>query len=114
MSTFQAPAILTSISHTTDGGLRLGFSTNELTPEDKLSAVLFHQKFGYILFKENPFQESEIPQEDAEDKTKTPSKRLRAVLFKLYQQSGGKKEEFEIYYRQQVEKIIDHLKSKLD
>ena len=42
---FQAPAILTSISYAKDGGVRLGFVTNELTPEDKLVLSMFHQKF---------------------------------------------------------------------
>jgi hypothetical protein len=110
---FQVPAILTSISYTNDGGLRLGFHTNELSPEEKITAANFHQKFGYLLFKENSFQEVDIPKETAEDTTKTPSKRLRAVLFVNWQQEGIK-EDFEIYYRRQVEKIIEHIKTKLD
>ena len=77
---FQAPAILTSVSYAKDGGVRLGFVTNELTDEDKLILAKFHQKFGFVLFKSNEFSLSDIPTEDAEDKSKTPSRRLKATL----------------------------------
>lgn len=110
---FQAPAILTSVSYSKDGGVRLGFTTNELTDEDKLIIAKFYQKFGFILFKSNEFKADDVPREDAEDRTKTPSKRMRAVFFRLWKQTG-EKGDFETYYRTQMEKIIDHLKEKLD
>lgn len=108
------PAILNSISHTTDGGLRLGFLTNEMTAEQKLEMVRLHQQFGYLLFQPNSINATDIPKEDAEDKTKTPSKRLRAVLYVLHTQQGGKKEDFETFYRTKTEEIIEHFKGKLD
>ncbi len=110
---FQAPAILTSLSYTKDGGVRLSFTTNELNDEDKLIVAHFFQKFGFLLFKSNEFTLEDMPKEDAEDKTKTPSKRLRAVLFLMWKQTG-EKGDFETYYRTQVEKVIEHLKAKLD
>jgi hypothetical protein len=110
---FQAAAILTSVSYTKDGGVRLGFTTNEMSDEDKLIIAKFFQKFGFVLFKSNEFTLEDIPLEDAEDKTKTPSKRLRAVLFLMWKQAG-QKGDFEVYYRAQVEKVIEHLKAKLD
>lgn len=110
---FQAPAILTSVSYTKDGGVRLGFTTNEMSDEDKLIIAKFFQKFGFVLFKSNEFTVEDIPKEDAEDTSKTPSKRLRAVLFLMWKQTG-EKGDFETYYRTQVEKVIEHLKNKLD
>ncbi len=110
---FQAAAILTTLSYTKDGGVRLGFHTQELSDEDKLILSKFHDKFGFVMFKSNEFTTADIPKEDAEDTAKTPSKRLRAVLFVMWKQHG-EKGEFETYYRTQVEKIITHLKSKLD
>ena len=110
---FQAPAILKSISHTSDGGLRIGFTTNELSDEDKLVATKFHQKFGWVLFQENDFQLKDIPKEQAERGEKTPGQRLRASLFRLWQQQNPNLE-FEIYYRNKMEKLIEHIKSKLD
>lgn len=45
---------------------------------------------------------------------KTPSQRLRAVLFVAYQQSGRIDITFEQYYAQKVEAFIDRVKSSLD
>jgi len=111
--TIQVPAILTSISHTKDGGLRLGFTTQEIPPAEKLLISQFFQSFGYLLFKENQFQETDIPKEEAEEGQKSPSKRQRAVLFIKWKQES-KEPDFEIYYRRQIEKYIDLVKSKLD
>lgn len=93
--------------------MRLGITTNELSVEDKLIVAEFYGKFGFVLFKSNEFSTADIPKEEAEDASKTPSKRLRAVLFILWKQMG-EKGDFEQYYRTQIEKIIDHLKAKLD
>lgn len=43
---------------------------------------------------------------------RSPSKRLRNTLFRLWQQEGSKGD-FEVYYEGQVEKIITYLKTKL-
>jgi len=112
-STFQAPAILTRIAYTKDGGLSIGFSTNELSDEDKVIAARYHGKFGFLLFKENQFKEEEIPDTDATDETKSPSQRLRAALFVMWKQRGSKGD-FEVFYRQQMEAAIDRVKRLLD
>lgn len=91
----------------------MGFTTNELSDEDKLIIAKFYQKFGFVLFKANEFESDDVPKEQAEDTQKTPSKRLRAVLFLLWKQAG-EKGDFELYYRNQVEKMIDVVKAKLD
>ena len=54
-----------------------------------------------------------VPLEAAEDKTKTPSKRLRATLYVLWQQTG-EQGDFEVFYREKMEKLIDFVKNKLD
>lgn len=109
----QVPAILTSVSYSKDGGVRLGFSTQELSDEEKLTISKYHQQFGYLLFKPNPFNTEDIPAESAEDRTKTPSKRLRAVLFLLWKQSKSTTD-FDTYYKNQIEKMIEVIKEKLD
>lgn len=92
----------------------MGFITQELTAEEKVEAMKYLQQFGWLAFKENAISVEEMPQEDAEDKEKKPSKRLRAVLYVYHQQHNGKKEEFEAFYKQQMEKIIDQIKNQLD
>lgn len=44
---------------------------------------------------------------------KTPSQRLRAVIFLLWEQSGKKVDQDE-YYEIVMEKIIEQMKSKLN
>ena len=111
---FQAPAILTRIAYLKDGGLSLGFSTNELSDEEKVIASRFHSKFGYVLFKENQFKEEEVPASDATDETKSPSQRLRATLFRAWKGKPLPKAEFETFYRRQMERIIDKVKASID
>lgn len=114
MSTvFQAPAILSRIAYLKDGGLSLGFVTNELSDEEKLTAGKFYSKFGYVLFKENQFKETEVPVSDATDESKSPAQRLRATLFVLWKQRGSKGD-FEAFYRDNMEKAITRVKNLLD
>jgi len=109
----MTPAILTSVGTTSDGGLRMSFNTQELSDEDKLIAMKYHKQFGYLAFKPNQYALEDLPKEQAEDKNKTVSKRIRAVLFILWKQEG-KKGDFEAFYRDRGEKIIEWLKKKID
>jgi len=110
---FQAPAILNRISFMRDGGLSIGFSTNELEDADKVIASKFYGKFGYVLFAENQFKEADVPASDATDETKSPAQRLRATLFVLWKQRGAKGD-FEAFYRDNMEKAITRVKNLLD
>lgn len=110
---FITPAILTSVGTTSDGGLRMNFATQELNDTDKIIALKYHKSFGFLAFKPNQYALDELPKEQAEDKNKTVSKRIRAVLFILWQQEG-KQGDFEDFYRDRGEKIIEWLKRKLD
>ena len=110
---FTCPAVLTRIAYLKDRGLSLGFSTNELTDQEKVIAGSFHGKFGWLCFSENQIAEADIPKGPAEDSAKTPSQRLRAVLF-VYWKQLGESGDFEDFYRKQVDRIIDAVKAKLD
>ncbi len=113
MNTASAEATIGSISTTKDGGLRFSVVTQELTPAMKVAFMEYHGQFGYFAFRPNAFQEDDIPKTDVEDKQKTPGKRLRSVLFLLFK-SLNKGKNFQAWYMEEMEKIIDHYKSKLD
>jgi len=100
------------MSYTKDGGLRLGFVTNELSDESKITASMFHQKFGYVLFKENAFTEEDVPKQNADNKYKSKGAHYRAVLY-AYWAKIGQPSDFETYYAQHMEKQIAALKSQL-
>lgn len=113
MNTFAAPAILIVGAPTKDGGMRLRIETQELTDEEKLTVLRFNNTFGHFLFKENDFQNSDIPQGNADMKGKSPSQRLRAVMYLIFKESGWKAEDFADYYNEEYEKIIAHYKGKI-
>lgn len=99
----------------TDGSASLSFETQELNGADYGNLKEHQGKFGYIIFKENEINLEDMPTEDAvEDKSKTPSKRLRAALYVLARQKDIPREKFDEFYRTCVEKFIDQVKAKLD
>lgn len=110
---FTVPSLLNTISFTKDRGLRLGYITQELTEEERIIIQRFHGSFGHMAFSANMVQDKDMPKYDAEDRTKTPSKRLRATLFRYWQQTnlGG---DFNVFYRVHMEKLIDRIKRELD
>lgn len=109
----KLPSYLTGFSSKSDGSAGIRFSTQELSADDFSELKKNLNEYGWLVFRPNDFKEEDIPTEDAEDTEKTPSKRLRAVLFVLWKQNGGKGD-FENFYREQVEKVIEHIKTKLD
>ncbi len=110
----KLPAYLTGFSSKSDGSATIRFSTQELTAEDFSTLKKYLNEFGYLLFKESVIHDNEIPDEEPlEDDQKSPSRRLKAVLFLLWKK-GGEKDEFNTYYRKQMEKVINTVKDKLD
>jgi hypothetical protein len=102
-----------------DKSLKITFETNELNPQELLGIAECLGSFGYLAFKKEPFASSE--QEKIESletgynaKEKTPSQRLRGVLYVNYQKDNEGFDTFTRYYDFQMEKITNHYKSKLD
>lgn len=113
MSKFQIEAILDGVTPLKDGGVSLRFHTNEATKENKVMLMDFYQSFGWLLFQANEHQENDIPKDRAtRDVGKSPSQRLRAVLFVYWKQLGSKGD-FEIFYKQKMEYFIDKIKENL-
>lgn len=110
---FTVEAQLTRIASTVDGALTLGLHTKELDPVEKVSIMEFHNKQGWLLFSPNVIEDKDIPSKTAEIGSKTPSQRLRAVLYILWEQSG-KKDTFDQYYTDKMEALIEKIKEKLD
>lgn len=117
MSGFTVEAILTRAASLADGGLTVGFHTKELNADEKAKIMDFHNKNGWLLFSPNKLKDEDIPKADAEYETKTPSQRLRAVLYILWQQNDGRIDDdridFEQFYRDRMEKLINQVKDKL-
>ena len=112
-------AILEGYRSLKDKTLKITFETNEPTPEQLVGIATLSGKFGFLAFKEDAFKTSEKEvleglESDYEDKTKTPSKRLKAVFYVKWTQDPQGYEDFNLYYDYYMNKIIEHYKSTLE
>jgi DNA-binding ferritin-like protein len=69
-------------------------------------------------FKEESFQQDELDNLDSIktdlEANKTPSQRLRGILYINYQQDDEGYKDFMTYYIGKMDKLCEHFKSKLD
>jgi len=118
MKKIQVPATLTSVRTLSDGGLSVGFHTQELTPEEKLIVMEKANAFGWLLFKdtEEEFSDKEIPKEKPTGEFKTTTQRLNSVLFVWWnklKELNKIDEDFDTFRRRYKEKIIEQIKVKI-
>ncbi|MBO0323503.1 hypothetical protein J0X14_14435 [Muricauda sp. CAU 1633] len=102
-----------------DKTLKLSFETQEPSPEQLTEIAKASQKFGYLAFKEDNFKTDELEvlnglKSDYEDKGKSKSQRLRAVLYKNFEQDNLGYKVFDDFYNRKMEELINHFKGKLD
>ena len=110
---FQVPAQIESVSTRKDRTIKLVVGTSELDPIEAAQIMMLNQSQGWFLFKEDEIQSSEVPKENTDlEETKTPSQRLRAVIFVYWKEKGGNGD-FNTFYRRQMEKIINRVKGEL-
>ncbi len=110
--------ILEAISTRSDGSLKIVIGTNEVDSTEASRLFDLRNKFIKYLLSDNnisPLDEQLIDDVKIRDgkKVKTPSQRLRAVMFRVCEQSGNK-EHFEEYYLNEMENLINNYKSRLD
>jgi len=92
----------------------MSVETAELNIEEKHYLSDNEGKEGFFYFAEAPFKEILIPNVQlGEFENKTPSERMRAVIWRIWE-ANGKKGDFDTYYKSTMEKIIDQLKEKLN
>ena len=117
------------ISTLADGSLRIYVGTPELAQETMVNLFRLIRKPGYVLISANHINQDQIDAvekvtSNSEFNEKTPSQRMRGVLYKLWEKTQpktlngdtGEMEyvEFDLFYKRQMNKIIDHFKTKLD
>ncbi len=113
------PAILESFRSLKDKSYKIVFESNELTPEQVVGLNAGLGAFGYLAFKKDPFKQSEKDMIDSlevdfEDKKKSQGQRLRAVLYRLWEQTPEGFDTFPKFYDHKTEQLINHFKDKLD
>jgi hypothetical protein len=110
------PAIVSGLTALKDGTIKVTLSLQEIQPEMAARAfALNNQYVKAYLTTENVTQEIEesIGEWTLEHETKSPSKRLRNVLYRLWEQDKQGYEDYELFYVNRMNKIIEQIKNKL-
>ena len=112
---FKSGAILDKITTLKDKTIKMTFESQELSPEQGAELMRMNQQFGWLVFAPENQEKIEIPKEPPQsfETAKTPSMRLRSVLFIWWKQTKPT-DDFEDFYRKQMERLIEHFKGKLD
>lgn len=95
-----------------DGSVTIKFATPELRPSEAGALLLLHGKNCCVSIVPEDVPPSEVVRVDTERHQKTPSQRLRAVLFVLWQQQR-RSESFDEFYAHQMEPLIEAVKAQL-
>ena len=116
---FIIPGQLATFQSLKDRTLKLIFETGEPTPDQMAGVMYSLQKAGYIAFNPDPFKEKEKEfvsnlRVDFDDTGKSKGQRLRAVLFRNWEQDNAGYDVFDDFYNASMERMIMHWKSKLD
>ncbi len=86
------PAQIEGLTSRKDKTIKVTFGTQELSPNDAAQVFQLNQKFCYIAIKEETFQSDELDNIDSIktdlESNKTPSQRLRGILYINYQQDN--------------------------
>lgn len=112
MKAITCPVILTSASTRADGSLSLRFSTPELRPDEKTAFFETLNINLKMLLQPESIEPAELKDIKGEFDTKTPSSRLRSVLFVRWSQAN-KPGDFDQYYLRRMEQIITEEKACL-
>lgn len=115
----QLPSEIVKVETMANNSLRLKLDTQEnLSAEQAMKIMEMRGKLGWFTFTPHgriiqPEDLISLPRATKyEEEDKSPSQRLRAVLFVLWEQRGSPKT-FDEFYRQRMEQIINSAKELL-
>lgn len=112
----KIPATLDRVSTIQQGlALKVTFETQEIAPENMASLFELRNRLGWMVFAPNGTPEIELPNEPAmkTHEGKTPSQRLRNVLYRLWERNGALGN-FNDWYEDYIEKRILEVKCKIN
>lgn len=111
----KLPATITKIQSLEDFSWKITVVTQELNPSDSANLMGVTNRFGFLLFSETPIQDSDVPEfsPDMVDSKKSPSERLRGVMYLNWKENSDQKTDFNQVYLSQMEKLISFYKEKL-
>jgi len=112
------PAIVESIVSRKDRTWKVSFGTQEMSPDKAAALLTMNQQLCYLAIKAEHFHEEEqdlLEQLKADQELigKSPGQRLRAVLYRNWEQNDQSFSSFTMYYEHMMAIITEHYKSKL-
>ena len=112
------PVYITRINSRKDRSWAITIETNELTPEQLAGLAVMQNTYGVMAFKESELTYEETTALDSIEATlpagKSPSQRLRNVLYKHFLNNPEGFSKFEDYYAFRMERLIKILIDKLE
>lgn len=113
-------AQLDNIATRADGTLKVTLGTQELPPEMSAKLFALHRQHAHVLISPHGIGKDQIdivkdmavvtPKPTV--RGKSPSQRMRNVFF-VYWEQNGSKGDFDDFYEEEMDKVINHYKSKL-
>jgi hypothetical protein len=117
MNKLLIPASLDGYSPRKDGSFSLRFATQEMNPSEVANVANLYNQFGFLLFQEKISLEDQELMDSLDVELsdgKTPSQRLRGVLFVSYEQDNRGYAHFKDFYKAKMESIIEKIKNTLE
>lgn len=112
MQAIKLEAIFTGFSSRVDGSLSFRGSTPELSVPEKVAMMSLQGVLTETLIYPKEERNVDVVEVTTGLEHKTPSQRMRAVLFLLWKEAKTD-EPFETFYGKRMESLIEWLKSKL-
>ena len=108
-----------AVSTRKDRTYKIVLGSQELTPKDAAELFQLNNTLAYCYISPRQIQtdlmvEIDKASVDMVETIKSPSKRMKAVLYLIWQKDNGGYDDFELFYRNRMERMIEQLKSKLD
>jgi hypothetical protein len=110
------PALIDGVRTLKDGSIRITLETPELSSEGIAQIFDFRNKQVFAGLNETPLkpEQLEIPDYKLVEKhEKSPGTRLRSVIYRYWEQVGSK-QDFDPFYKSQIEGLINLYKQKLN
>lgn len=120
MTKLVLPVSVETIATRHDGSVKIVMGTYELNTQSAVKLFDLRKSEALMYLSSDNISQEELDALDGfkldSEKTdgKTPSQRLRAVLYVYWKQHKQKDIEFDIFYLKYMNRLIENIKDKLD
>lgn len=113
MKALTCPVQVSGVAARVDGSLSIRLATPELSADEKAAFMGLMNQPAKMLLQLDEAGLGDVKEVKGQFDVKTPSQRLRSVMFAFWRQADGTGD-FEDFYRKRMEDIINGVKAKLE